>query len=121
MANPNNTTPAPAPKVAPPNQEMHPGGQASAALKRKERDALFEAAAKGMTPVHRRKGDDDPLQTWAPQILRKHKQGFSVRQIATMTRAPGIGLKVSVRAIQRLIAEHAKKKQRASGGSGSHP
>jgi hypothetical protein len=79
------------------------------ALTRQQRDALFDNASNGMTPDHqKKKKPEDPVRPWIPQILRKHKQGFSSQQIAAMSRAPGIGLNLSVRAVNRVIVQHKK-------------
>jgi hypothetical protein len=87
------------------------------ALTRQQRDALFDQAANGIAPAHPKKKPEDPLRRWTPQILRKHKEGYSAAQIATMAGAPGIGLKVSARAIKRLLNEHAKRKTPPASGS----
>ncbi len=91
-----------------PSQETKRAATANDALTRKQREALFDAAATGMEPEHERRKPADPAQKWAPQIIRKYKQGFSAGQIAKMASAPGIGLDLSVRAVGRIIAEHTK-------------
>jgi hypothetical protein len=80
----------------------------SSPLTTEQRKALFDAAAQGMTPDRVRKKPADPILPWIPQILRKHKQGFSPKQIAAIAGAPGIGLTLSARAVRRLIAQHSK-------------
>jgi hypothetical protein len=76
------------------------------ALTRQERDQLLDAAAKGMAPARAQKKPEDPLKSWWPHIKRKLKQGYSVRQVHDMISSPVVGLDVSMRSLQRCIAEH---------------
>ncbi len=87
-------------------------------LTRKQRDQFFDEAAQGMVPEHQQKKPEDPLKKWWPQIKRKLKEGYSVRQIHAMTLSPKVGLNVSRRALQRLITEH--KTTHASSANGDN-
>jgi hypothetical protein len=89
----------------------------SATLTRKQRDALFDEAAKGMAPEHKKAKPVDPLQPWWPQIKRKHEEGYSQRQIVQILAAPAINVKTSVRSIQRLINAHAQPKDAVAATS----
>ncbi len=107
------------PGATAPDQKTAGTAAPGAALSRKQRDALFDAAAAGMTPEQERRKPADPAQKWAPQIIRKYKQGFSAAQIAKMASAPGIGIEISVRAVGRIIAAQATRKaKRASAARG---
>ena len=112
--NPN--TPASAAQPPTPTPQPPPATPANGPLTSKERDALFDQAANGMTPERKNRAPADPIRQWEKQILRKHQQGFSPRQIALMARAPRINLKISARAVQRLIAEHEKAQKPAAAG-----
>ena len=87
-----------------------------AAMLRQERDQLIDEAAKGMVPEHRQKQPEDPLKQWWPQIKRKVKEGYSVRQIHTMMQSPKIGLNVTARSLKRFIVEHTKEQSAAPSG-----
>lgn len=80
----------------------------TATLTRKQRDTLFDDAAKGMAPEHKKAARVDPLQPWWSQIKRKLDEGYSARQVVQILAAPGIGVKTSVRSLQRLITEQKK-------------
>lgn len=84
-------------------------------LTRQQRDQLFDEAANGMVPEHVKKKPEDPLKKWWPQIKRKLKEGYSVRQIHEMTRSPKVGLDVSLRSLQRLITAHKNGDGNAPG------
>lgn len=76
---------------------------ASAPLTSVQRSALIDEAARGMTPEHLRKKPFDPLAAWRPQIVRQFKKGFSGKQIVAQLASPKIGIKTSVRSLQRLL------------------
>ncbi len=52
------------------------------------------------------------------EILRTHEEGFSPRQIVAMAAAPGIELKLSERAVQRIVADHEKQATAQAGTPG---
>lgn len=81
------------------------------ALTPTQRDALFTAAAKAITPENADHLPDDPLKPWRRQILRSYKRGYSIRQIVQILAAPDIGVKVSQRAVRRLLTPADKNAQ----------
>ncbi len=105
---PENPVPAPTSATAGTSAEAKIIHLSSNPFNAKQRRALFDAAAQGMTPERIKLKPVDPALAWIPEILRKHKEGFSPRQIMVMAAAPGIELKLSVRGIRRLIAKHTK-------------
>lgn len=70
---------------------------------RQARAALFAKAAKAIVPENA-KSAADPLQPWRQEILKSYKHGYSVRQIAEILATPEINVKVSQRAIRRLVS-----------------
>lgn len=71
-------------------------------LTRQQRAELFNKASQALSPENL-KAVPDPLQPWRHEILMSYKHGYSVRQIAQILATPEIGVKVSQRAIRRVI------------------
>lgn len=81
---------------------------------KEERDAEFAKLFANVAPADKKQLTvGELLQPYREQIVQKHKEGYSLRQIAAIIQQPPVGIKASAPTIMKLIGGRARKRRKA--------
>jgi DNA-binding NarL/FixJ family response regulator len=81
---------------------------------KEERDAEFAKLFANVAPADRKQLTVvELLQPYREQIVQKHKEGYSLRQIAEIIQRQPVGIKASAPTIMKLIGGRSRKRRKA--------